>query len=195
MGKIRLLAMAGVLSAVATGLTATGCGSATHTVVVTEPAKAITVKPAAATTAPALSSKAPSTSAPATTAPAASADPAPATTAAPPPAAAPLTNPVAVVTQFYQDISDGDYRAAWALGGDNLAGGASYATWVAGYRDTTSSIQVVTSSDWNSDTAYAEIDATQLDGSVKTYSGTYTVRNGVIVAADITQTSLSSRTA
>jgi hypothetical protein len=93
------------------------------------------------------------------------------------------------VTQFYQDISNGDYSAAWALGGDNLAGGASYDTWVAGYEDTTSSIAVVTSSNWNSDTAYAEIDATQLDGSVKTYSGTYTVQNGVIVSADITQPS------
>jgi hypothetical protein len=48
---------------------------------------------------------------------------------------------------------------------------------------------VVTSSNWNSDTAHAEIDATQLDGSVKTYAGTYTVQNGVIVAADISQTS------
>ena len=93
------------------------------------------------------------------------------------------------MTQFYQDISNGYYAAAWALGGDNLAGGASYDTWVAGYHDTTSSIAVVTSSNWNSDTAYAEIDATQIDGTVKTYSGTYTVQNGVIVSANITQTS------
>jgi hypothetical protein len=93
-----------------------------------------------------------------------------------------------VVTQFYQDITNGDYSAAWALGGSNLAGGVSYATWVAGYRDTTASIGVLTASNWNSDTAYAEIDATQLDGSSKTYSGTYTVRNGVIVSADIKQT-------
>ena len=48
---------------------------------------------------------------------------------------------------------------------------------------------MVTSSNWNSDSAYAEIDATQLDGTVKTYSGTYTVQNGVIVSANITQTS------
>lgn len=81
------------------------------------------------------------------------------------------------------------YSAAWALGGDNLAGGVSYDTWVAGYRDTTSSITVVTSGDWNSDTAYAEIDATQLDGSVKTYAGTYTVQSGVIISASIRQTS------
>jgi len=203
MEKARLLATAGVLGTVATGLTATGCGTATHTVVVTAPAKAVTgtaaaaAKTTAASSAPGTttpnttvpSTTAQSTTAPATTTPAAPANPAPATTPAPAPVAAPLTNPSAVVTQFYQDISDGDYSAAWALGGDNLAGGASYATWVAGYQDTTSSIAVVTSSNWNSDTAYAEIDATQLDGSVKTYSGTYTVRGGVIVSADITQTS------
>jgi hypothetical protein len=94
-----------------------------------------------------------------------------------------------VVTQFYQDITDGNYSAAWALGGDNLAGGVSYDSWVAGYQGTTSSIMVVTSSNWNSDTAYAEIDATQLDGTVKTYTGTYTVQNGVIVSADIAQAS------
>jgi hypothetical protein len=194
MEKIRLLATAGVLGTVATGLAATGCSTATRTVVVTAPAKVVTATPAAVpktttTAAPAASSTAPSTAVPATTTPAAPASSAPAAAPVPTPAAAPLTNPSAVVTQFYQDISDGDYSAAWALGGDNLSGGASYATWVAGYQDTTASIAVVSSSNYNSDTAYAEIDATQLDGSVNTYSGTYTVRGGVIVSADITQTS------
>jgi hypothetical protein len=170
MQKTRVLATAGVLGTVATGLTATGCGTASRTVVVTAPAKVVTVTPAAA-------SKATASAA------------APTTTPAPAPAPAPLANPSAVVTQFYQDITDGDYSAAWALGGDNLAGGVSYETWVAGYQDTTSSIAVVTSSNWNGDTAYAEIDATQLDGTVKTYTGTYTVQNGVIVSADIAQAS------
>jgi len=66
---------------------------------------------------------------------AAPANPAPASTPAPAPAAAPLTNPSAVVTQFYQDTTS------------------------------------------------------QLDGTLKTYSGTYTVQNGVIVSANITQIS------
>jgi hypothetical protein len=35
----------------------------------------------------------------------------------------------------------------------------------------------------------AYISAVQLDGSVRDYYGTYTVRNGVIVSADITQLS------
>jgi hypothetical protein len=105
------------------------------------------------------------------------------------PAPPPMTNPVSVVLQYYQDITDGDYPAAWALGGDNLSGGVGYSAWVAGYRDTTASISVTSYGTWSSGTVWAAISAVQLDGSVKTYSGTYTVRDGVLTAADITQTS------
>lgn len=130
----------------------------------------------------------PSAVAPAAAAPV-PASPVPATPASAAPAPDPaLTSPSAVVTQFYTDISNGDYAAAWSLGGDNI-GGTDYSGWVAGYQDTTASISVVTSSDWNDDTADAEIDATQLDGSEKTYDGTYTVQDGVITSAHITQTS------
>lgn len=127
------------------------------------------------------SAPAPLAAAPASAAPV-PADPAPVPTA---PA---LTDPGSVVTQFYDDISNGDYQAAWSLGGENI-GGTDYSGWAAGYQDTTSSISVVTSSDWSDDTAYAEIDAIQDDGSEKTYEGTYTVENGVITSADIRQTS------
>jgi hypothetical protein len=120
----------------------------------------------------------------------------PATPAATPPAtpasAQPspqLANADAVVNQFYEDITDHAYSAAWALGGDNIANGASYATWAAGYADTTASITLGTVSDFGSDQVQAQLSATQLDGTVKTYEGTYTVENGVIVAADIVQTS------
>ena len=168
----KLTAAAGTVAL--TAIVLAGCGSTTT--LIEKPAAASS---AAATTAPAA---APTT----TTAPA------PPTRAAPtsaPPSQPVLTNPVAVVTQFYQDISDGDYSAAWALGGSNLTGGATYAQWAAGYRDTTASISVLTASNWNSDTAYAEISAVQLDGSTKTYAGTYTVHGGVITSANIRQTS------
>ena len=36
---------------------------------------------------------------------------------------------------------------------------------------------------------WAHLPATQLDGSVRTYDGTYTVANGVIASAHITKTS------
>jgi hypothetical protein len=68
------------------------------------------------------------------------------TAAAPAPAAG-LTSAEAVVTQFYQDITDHNYAAAWALGGDNISNGVSYASWVAGY-STTASITLNTYSQW-----------------------------------------------
>ena len=105
------------------------------------------------------------------------------------PAAPPQTfaNAEAVVDQYYQDITNQDYSDAWALGGDNI-GGTNYDAWVAGY-DTTASITISTASEFNSTTVQADIVATQDDGSVNTYSGTYTVNSGVITAASIAQTS------
>jgi hypothetical protein len=105
------------------------------------------------------------------------------------PAQPPMTNPTSVVLQYYQDITDHDYSGAWALGGDNLSGGMSYSTWVAGYQDTTASISVISYGTWSSDEVWADIIAMQLDGSVRTYSGTYTVQGGVMVAANITRSS------
>jgi membrane protein involved in colicin uptake len=99
----------------------------------------------------------------------------------------PSANPEAVVDQFYQDITNGDYADAWALGGANLAGGADYNTWVAGYA-TTTSITLDTQSQWNATTVQADITAQQSDGGQTTYSGTYTVEDGVITSANITQT-------
>lgn len=119
---------------------------------------------------------APTTRAPATPAP---------TTAAP---TAPTANAEAVVDQFYQDITNHEYAAAWALGGDNVSGGVGYSQWVAGYA-TTASITLGTYSEFNATTVNAEIIATQSDGSVRTYQGTYTVINGVIATASVARTS------
>ena len=98
-----------------------------------------------------------------------------------------FTNSSAVVAQFYQDITDHNYAAAWALGGDNI-GGSDYNSWVAGY-DTTVSISLSNMSLWDSGQVHSDLSALQSDGTVKTYTGTYTVSNGVIVGADIVQTS------
>jgi hypothetical protein len=97
-------------------------------------------------------------------------------------------NAEAVVTQFYQDITNHDYQAAWALGGDNLNGGVGYDKWVAGYA-TTASISLGTFSSSGSDQVTVSLSADQTDGSTTTYQGTYTVQNGVIVSANTTQTS------
>ena len=92
----------------------------------------------------------------------------------------------AVVDQFYQDLNARDYQAAWQLGGSNVSGGAGYSAWVAGYATTASiSASIVQDSDG---TVSVTITATQTNGGVKTYAGTYTAASGVIVAAHITQT-------
>ncbi|MET8957412.1 hypothetical protein [Streptomyces sp. NPDC004533] len=122
------------------------------------------------------------------------ADPTPtATTAvvpktAPPAAPRPhLTNASAVVSQYYQDITDHNYAAAWALGGSNIAG-TTYDRWVAGFA-TTQSITLGTISEFGASRVHAVLYATQTDGTLKTYAGNYTVADGVLVGASIRQTS------
>lgn len=125
---------------------------------------------------------------------AAARNPAPASGAVTPPAQQvpaegvpqPLANAAAVVTQYYQDLSNGDYADAWTLGGVNIAG-ADYNTWVAGYA-TTTSVTLDTESQWSSTSVSASITATQSDGGSTSYQGTYTVEGGVITSADVTQT-------
>jgi hypothetical protein len=99
-----------------------------------------------------------------------------------------LTNGMAVVLHYYQDLSNHDYQDAWNLGGSNLNRGTGYAQWVAGY-DTTASISVTGYGTWSDGTVWTHISAVQTDGSVRTYDGTYAVANGEIVSANITQTS------
>ena len=109
------------------------------------------------------------------------------------PAAAPaqpaMTNGVAVVSQFYADISAGNYAGAWSLGGSNIAAqnDQSYGNWVAGYSSTTRSIDLTSYGTWSDGTVWCDISAVQLDGSVNTYYGTYQVSNGAIVSANISQ--------
>jgi hypothetical protein len=129
---------------------------------------------------------APRTAPPATRTPSAPAPAAPAPTTPAPAAPAPLANAEAVVTQYYQDITDHDYAAAWALGGANIAG-EPYAQYVAGFA-TTSAISLGTVSSFGSNQVSAVLNATQTDGTVKVFNGTYTVSGGVLVGASITQT-------
>jgi hypothetical protein len=91
------------------------------------------------------------------------------------------------VDQYYQDLNNHDYWAAWQIGGSNLSGGSGYSAWKAGYATTS---YIDTSTSLNSDgSVQVSITATQTDGSVKTYSGTYTVQSGMIASANIQQLS------
>jgi ABC-type amino acid transport substrate-binding protein len=157
---LAVLALAGCGSAAA--LPAPKTPAPTVTMTVFAPAKAITVTTTA-------------TPPPATTA------------AAPAPQAQPqFANATAVVTQFYQDVTDHNYTAAWALGGNNVSGGVGYDAWVAGY-GTTESIDLGTFSYFGSGQVQTVLSALQTSGAVYTYTGTYTVQNGIIVAAHIVQ--------
>jgi hypothetical protein len=178
-------------------LALTGCGGttvgtsvappSTTTAAATTTKAAVPSNPASATP----TSAAPTiAAAPRTTAPVPVTTPPVAAPVAPPPAPAPVPpaqqiNAEAVVTQYYQDITDHNYAAAWALGGANIAG-ESYAQYVAGF-DTTASISLGTVSQFGSDQVSAVLYATQSDGSVKVFDGTYTVSGGVLVGAAIRQ--------
>ena len=165
-----------IIITLALGIAVAACGSpgnsppapvtVTHTRIVTTAPTATAVTPTATAITP--------TAAPTQAAP------------APTQASSPgLSDPVAVVTQFYADITAHAYSAAWALGGANIAG-TSYGNWVAGY-GTTAAIAVTAAEDSGGAQVTASISATQTDGSVRNYSGTYTVQDGVIVSAQITQ--------
>ncbi len=185
----RTITMALTATALAAGLGVAACGSQAAStappqvkiVHVTSPPKVTHV---ASPAEPAPTKTVYATPPPAT--PSAAAQPvAPAAPAAPP---AQVVNAESVVTQYYQDITDQNYQAAWALGGDNLNGGVGYSQWVAGYA-TTEAISLGTFSQFGSDQVQASLSALQTDGTTTTYEGTYTVLNGVIVSANIVETS------
>lgn len=102
----------------------------------------------------------------------------------PSPSPSPQSDPQAVVDAFYDAIDSGDYQLAWNLGGDNLS--PSYAAFVAGYAGTES--VEVSAVDLDATTASVDIYAAQDDGTVRQYSGTYTVVDGVITGADVKRT-------
>jgi hypothetical protein len=100
----------------------------------------------------------------------------------PPPSTAQQNAPMIVVA-YFDAINAHDYQAAWDLGGKNLGG--SYAAFAAGFADTVSdTVHIV---DNTETTVRITLDALQTDGSVKSFTGTYTVRGGEIVGASLYQ--------
>jgi hypothetical protein len=108
----------------------------------------------------------------------------------PVPASAPyyVTTNQGVVQQYYDYINAKNFSAAWDMGGQYI-GGSDYNAWAAGY-STTSYVALST---WDYYPGYnavgVTISATQSDGSVRTYAGSYTVSGGVITSASIKQIS------
>jgi hypothetical protein len=122
----------------------------------------------------------------------------PSTTAAAPPAApspvAPqqpadqnVTDPWAVVSAYYGDIESGNYEQAYALIGYGTTTGQSYQQFAAGFACTGS--QAVTEN-WDSGNQvnFNLAAGDSCTGATQYYTGTDTVQNGIIVAADVVQT-------
>jgi serine/threonine protein kinase len=97
-----------------------------------------------------------------------------ATTAAP-------AGPAATAEAYIAAINAHDYAKAWSLGGKNT--GSSYSTFVNGFNGTAKDNLTVLSV--AGDVVTVRLAATQTNGSVKSYQGTYTVVGGVITQSRI----------
>jgi len=121
---------------------------------------------------------------------------APSTTAAPPAAPAPaapqqpadqnVTDPWAVVSAYYGDIESGNYAQAYALIGDGATTGQTYQQFADGFA--CSGSQSLTEN-WDAGDQVS-FDLAAVDnctGATQDYTGTDTVQNGIIVAANVVQ--------
>ena len=97
-----------------------------------------------------------------------------------PTASAPL-GPAATVQAYIAAINDHNYPRAWALGGKNT--GQSYNAFASGFNGTASDQLTIVSV--SGDVVTVRLAATQTDGAVDDYHGTYTVAGGVITQSDI----------
>jgi tRNA A-37 threonylcarbamoyl transferase component Bud32 len=90
-------------------------------------------------------------------------------------------SPAVTVQSYFNAINDHDYQRAWNLGGKNT--GVSYATFVQGFGETASDDLTIVSVSGNVVTVL--LDATQTNGTVQHFHGTYTVTDGVITVSNI----------
>jgi hypothetical protein len=96
-----------------------------------------------------------------------------------------LAMPGPTVTAYITAINRHDYARAWSLGGRNS--NSSFAAFRQGF--STTAKDTLTIESVNGNVVSARLSARQTDGSVKTYQGAYTVKNGVITKFDVQQTS------
>jgi hypothetical protein len=95
----------------------------------------------------------------------------------------PTADPAGTVRAYFAAINNHDYAQAWQLGGQHT--GSSYSSFVSGLSTTASDNVTIMSVSGNVVTA--QLTAQQANGTDKTYQGTYTVSNGVIVAFNVRQ--------
>jgi hypothetical protein len=101
----------------------------------------------------------------------------------PAPAPVPSVSAAQTVIAYYEAINRGDFSTAWTLGGQKLAKGGTLASYAKGYATTSWVALTVTSVRGN--TVYVDLSARQTDGSLRTFSGSYTVSGGAISSANM----------
>ena len=92
--------------------------------------------------------------------------------------------PASTVRAYFTAINNHDYARAWDLGGKNTA--SSYSKFVNGFTGTARDNLTIVSV--SGDIVTVKLAATQTDGTVKNYQGTYTVDHGVITGSNINPT-------
>jgi hypothetical protein len=98
-----------------------------------------------------------------------------------PAAAGEHRSPAATVRAYFAAINDGDYIAAWKLCTDTA--GETFQQFETGFAGTAQDTVRIGSVD--GDVVNAQLIARQTDGTIKYYRGTYTVSDGLIVAANV----------
>ncbi|MFJ4410079.1 excalibur calcium-binding domain-containing protein [Streptomyces sp. NPDC088910] len=171
MARVRLLP-ATLLVAV-TAATAAACGStdgnSSAGVTVAPSAPGATVTTTVTTPNPPPATPTPTPTAPTTT------------TTATATATATATDPTTVVSDYFAAINARDFGRAWALGGKNVS--SSYSAFVNGFSSTSEDVVTVLAS--TPTTVTVHLDATQTDGTVKSFEGTYSVDGGRITGASV----------
>jgi hypothetical protein len=98
-----------------------------------------------------------------------------------------MSSSAETVIAYYDALNRRDFLAAWYLGGENLSGKNGYSAYVAGFADTVWDTLTVTAVDGG--TVGVRLSALQADGSVRTFTSSYTVSDGVIVGSHMTRMS------
>jgi hypothetical protein len=134
----------------------------------------------------------PPTRAPATAPPTTTPPPSPSTPAPPAPqspATQPnVTNPWAVVSAYYGDIESRDYPEAWALINSGATTGQTYQQFVNGFA-CTGQQQLTELSESGDQVTFGLAATNSCNGQVVNFTGTDTVMDGKIVAANVVQNS------
>jgi hypothetical protein len=97
------------------------------------------------------------------------------------------TDPWDVVSTYYRDVTSHNYRAAWALISSGAVTGQTYQQFVAGYA-CTGAVHVTKLGESGDHVSFALAAVDDCTGQSQHYTGTETVQDGRIVAADVMRT-------